>query len=293
MQVFQTAGVPPRRGRTIFPTIGWTRNRRVALTNRVTPNSFGTRQLRGGRVRGRPTWYGGFRRRRGDEGTDASSRDQRRAEAREGPDYDGHHRGPHGPPLAKTRLFVHVPVFDQVEEIFRGLGDRRGRRGRFAAGLGRALAALRGSLRRLTRAAAVGLGPRHPPRPGRGRGRGGRLRLRAEPGHDVRPAPLVPLDVDQPVLGRVLQQLAERPVPVVLLIERGLLPLHGVLDHGREEHLLVLAPQGQERVEEQREDLLLVLRELGREAGDSHRRPVEVVVVNELVAVVAQEVGRR
>jgi hypothetical protein len=53
MQVFHTAGVPPRSGRIIFPTMGWTRNSRVALTNIVRPNSFGTRRLRGGS--GRPT----------------------------------------------------------------------------------------------------------------------------------------------------------------------------------------------------------------------------------------------
>jgi hypothetical protein len=46
MHVFQTAGVPPNNGRIIFPTIGWTRNKRVALTNSVTPNSFGTDRLR-------------------------------------------------------------------------------------------------------------------------------------------------------------------------------------------------------------------------------------------------------
>jgi hypothetical protein len=35
MQVFHTAGVPPRRGKTIFPIIGWTRKRRAALKNNV------------------------------------------------------------------------------------------------------------------------------------------------------------------------------------------------------------------------------------------------------------------
>jgi len=33
--VFQTAGVPPRCGRVILPTMGWTRNSSVALTKSV------------------------------------------------------------------------------------------------------------------------------------------------------------------------------------------------------------------------------------------------------------------
>jgi hypothetical protein len=37
MQVFQTAGVPPREGRIIFAIIGWTRKSSVALTKRVMP----------------------------------------------------------------------------------------------------------------------------------------------------------------------------------------------------------------------------------------------------------------
>jgi hypothetical protein len=35
MQVFQTAGVPPRRGSTMRANIGWTRKRRAELTNKV------------------------------------------------------------------------------------------------------------------------------------------------------------------------------------------------------------------------------------------------------------------
>src|SRR5437588_360564 len=38
MQVFQTAGVPPREGRIIFAIIGWTRKSSVALTKRVMAN---------------------------------------------------------------------------------------------------------------------------------------------------------------------------------------------------------------------------------------------------------------
>src|SRR5262249_26782611 len=42
MQVFQTAGVPPSRGRIILAMIGWTRNRRVALTKSVSAKSSRT-----------------------------------------------------------------------------------------------------------------------------------------------------------------------------------------------------------------------------------------------------------
>jgi hypothetical protein len=38
MQVFHTAGVPPRSGKTIFATIGCTEKSNAALTNNVSPN---------------------------------------------------------------------------------------------------------------------------------------------------------------------------------------------------------------------------------------------------------------
>src|SRR5207302_11197189 len=41
MQVFQTAGVPPREGRIILAIMGWTRKSSVALTNRVMAKSNG------------------------------------------------------------------------------------------------------------------------------------------------------------------------------------------------------------------------------------------------------------
>jgi hypothetical protein len=41
MHVFQTAGDPPRRGRTILPIIGWMRNSRLALRKSVTAKSRG------------------------------------------------------------------------------------------------------------------------------------------------------------------------------------------------------------------------------------------------------------
>jgi len=39
MQVFQTAGVPPASGRTIFANIGCTRKSSAALTKRVVAKS--------------------------------------------------------------------------------------------------------------------------------------------------------------------------------------------------------------------------------------------------------------
>src|SRR5438067_447108 len=56
MQVFHTAGVPPRGGSTILPTIGCTRNRSVAPANSVSANAVsstrvGTGHLRGGRAK--------------------------------------------------------------------------------------------------------------------------------------------------------------------------------------------------------------------------------------------------
>src|SRR6516164_7333525 len=75
MQVFHTAGVPPSSGRVILPTMGSTRNSRVALQNSVSANtiSIGMRmdsRLQAGRwvlrgvapgalCRGRPAAAGG------------------------------------------------------------------------------------------------------------------------------------------------------------------------------------------------------------------------------------------
>jgi hypothetical protein len=42
MQVFQTAGVPPNRGRTILAIMGCTRNRRNALKKRDIAKSVNT-----------------------------------------------------------------------------------------------------------------------------------------------------------------------------------------------------------------------------------------------------------
>jgi hypothetical protein len=42
MHVFQTDGVPPNKGSTIFENIGWTANRSAAFTNNVIENSATT-----------------------------------------------------------------------------------------------------------------------------------------------------------------------------------------------------------------------------------------------------------
>ncbi len=57
MQVFQTIGAPPSMGSTIFATIGWTRNSRNALTNKVDVNST-TKPADAGRTRAvmRTSW---------------------------------------------------------------------------------------------------------------------------------------------------------------------------------------------------------------------------------------------
>ena len=88
--------------------------------------------------------------------------------------------------------------------------------------------------------------------------------LRAEARHHVGPAALVGVQLQQAFLLGVLQQLAERAVAVVGLVERRLLALHRVLDHRRPEHLLVLAAQGQQRFQQQGERLALGLRQLRR-----------------------------
>jgi hypothetical protein len=59
MQVFHTAGVPPRWGRIIFPTIGCTSNKRVALTNSVKAKNGSKRNLPGETVHYLTLYEGG------------------------------------------------------------------------------------------------------------------------------------------------------------------------------------------------------------------------------------------
>src|SRR5437867_11543457 len=44
MQVFQTAGLPPKYGSTILPIIGWSRKSRAALTKSVIAKRNGKRR---------------------------------------------------------------------------------------------------------------------------------------------------------------------------------------------------------------------------------------------------------
>ena len=110
---------------------------------------------------------------------------------------------------------------------------------------------------------------------------------------DVAARPLVPPQHHDPAALSVLEQVGEGAEAVVGLVERGLLALHGLLDHGAPEDLLVLALQGHDRVHEQREALLQLL---GRARDHRHRpllHPDEVLVEDELVAVLDEQVGGR
>jgi len=46
MQVFQTEGVPPKSGKSILATIGWTQNSKAALTKSVMENNLAKELLR-------------------------------------------------------------------------------------------------------------------------------------------------------------------------------------------------------------------------------------------------------
>jgi hypothetical protein len=47
MQAFHTAGLPPKSGKTILPTMGWIMNNNEALTKSVAANNRGTGALQG------------------------------------------------------------------------------------------------------------------------------------------------------------------------------------------------------------------------------------------------------
>src|ERR1700720_871962 len=110
-------------------------------------------------------------------------------------------------------------------------------------------------------------------------------------GNDVGAGALVLLQLDDGLALGVLEQLRERAVAVVALVEGRLLALHGLLYHRAPEHVLVLAHQRLDRFDHQAEGLrgllaqAVELRALLRVAPD-------VLVVDELVAVVDQQVGR-
>src|SRR5213593_755643 len=109
---------------------------------------------------------------------------------------------------------------------------------------------------------------------------------------DVGPAPIVALQRDDAVLRRVLQELRERRVPVVGLVEGRILPDHRLLHHRAPERVLVLPLEGLDGVDELGEGFRLLLREpLERRALLGV--PGEVLVEDELVAVPHEELGGR
>src|SRR6185369_5040319 len=120
----------------------------------------------------------------------------------------------------------------------------------------------------------------------------GRPPLVAERGDDVRPALLVPLEVDDLLLGRFLEQLREGREAVIRLVEGGVLADHGLLHHGAPQRLLVLPHESLDGVDELLHGLGLLLRHAAQEMrllGVAD----EVLVEDELVAVADEQVGRR
>ena len=91
---------------------------------------------------------------------------------------------------------------------------------------------------------------------------------------------------------RVFEQGTERLVAVVGFVERRLEALHRVFNHRRPQTFFVFAAEGRQGFDQEREGLALHLGRLGVEVGDLGVHPFEVLVVDELVAVVAQQVGR-
>ena len=110
--------------------------------------------------------------------------------------------------------------------------------------------------------------------------------LHPEAGDHVGPAAGIHVDLDQLMGLRVFQKLAEGPVPVIPLVEGGLLPLHRVLDHRGIENRLVLPQQGLNRIEQQLEGLLLLLRHFGPDRRRMEGGTRQVFIVDEFVAAV-------
>ena len=105
----------------------------------------------------------------------------------------------------------------------------------------------------------------------------------------VGPAALVRFQFHDSLGRRIFQQFAERPVAVIALVERRLFALDRVLDHRRPQHLLVFAPQRQQRFEQQFEGLALRLGQLRIQLRNAGIDAAEVLVVDELIAIVAQK----
>src|SRR3970040_2596780 len=88
-----------------------------------------------------------------------------------------------------------------------------------------------------------------------------RLPLIRDRSDDVRPALLIALQGHELVLGRILEELTERGVAVVALVEGGVLPDHRLLHHGAPEDLLVFALERLDRVDQLRERFGLLFRD--------------------------------
>ena len=74
-------------------------------------------------------------------------------------------------------------------------------------------------------------------------------------------------------------------------MKAGLFPLHGLLDHGGVDHVLVLAHQRQDRLDQELEDGAFVLGDPGVQARWPRGDLVQLLVEDELVAVLHQHLG--
>ena len=118
---------------------------------------------------------------------------------------------------------------------------------------------------------------------GRRRGRGRLVRRR----HAVRSAAGVGLQRDAGLVGRSLEELAERREPQGVLIERRVLPSHGVLHHAGQRKVHALALQCHERLGQQVDGVL------ARPAAPAAaRRRGHAVVIDELIAVGDEQLAR-
>src|SRR3954447_20145087 len=119
---------------------------------------------------------------------------------------------------------------------------------------------------------------------------------------DVAARLFVRLKLDQPLVTGFLQQIGERAIAVVSFVEAGIAPLERLLHH-RAPDLLVGAALGDQRLERAEEEVigLLLLVVAGRRGFLALLRRAafllvgahQVVIVDELVAVVDEKVGAR
>lgn len=132
--------------------------------------------------------------------------------------------------------------------------------------------------------------PRHPRY---GRLRGDHALAFAEARNDIGTAPWLPLGFNDIEVGGVLQEVREALVAVVALIERRLLALHRVFDHGGVQELVILSPKSRACIKEQGEGLAFLLRKGSIERGDDLLLvdlALKIFVEDELVAVIGEQV---